>query len=197
MSFREFLKEDAAFQKISKGKKGKWIKVKSSEFGSDLSGEFFELITQTYKHIGGHSNFKKKGDLPGKDVDWKAIDIDADPEADIIVGSKTKVGGTKGVVIATDGSKKAKEEMLKSKVKDLNTQGNYAEVSEGIAHVLITKFIVPFVDNLEDVQKVLSGKVIKWVGLNPNGKYPKHPWWYERTLAGEKHLKIMVGKPKI
>ena len=98
---------------------------------------------------------------------------------------------------ATDGSAAAKKIMLNKTVKLLNQKGNYGEVSDAIAHVLLTKYDVPVVSDEETVKKLLPGKKIKWIGENPNGKYPGVVGWYERVLTGAgKKMKIMVGKPK-
>jgi len=185
-------------------KKGKWKKLSDKEIantkeaGKDLTDELFDMIQKTYASIGGHVSYKKPSDLPGGADKWTAIDIDDDPEPDVVNFFKTRSGGTKSVGSATDGSKLAKKYLIDSKVSDLAKKGYYAEVSDAIAHVLITRHKVAFVDNEKDVIKALGGKKIEWVGLNPNGKYPEYNGWYNRVLPdGKKHLKIMVGKPKI
>lgn len=200
--FKQFLTE-LTYQDITPGK-GKWKHTKASVFGKydsknrNLSDEVFELIKSTYAAIGGHIDFQKAMDLPSNHTDWSFIDIDVDPEPDIVkFGKKTKFG-KKSTGVATDGTPEAKMMMLKDKVKALAKLGNYAEVSDAIAHILITRHNVAFVDNVADVQKVLGGgKKIKWVGEHPSGKYPNHKGWYSRSLGGASHLKIMVGRPKL
>ena len=67
-------------------------------------------------------------------------------------------------------------------------------MSDAMSHIMIKYYNAPFVDNEEDVQKVL-GKEIEWIGPHPEGKYPKHPGWYKRKLGGNMHMKILLGRP--
>lgn len=78
-------------------------------------------------------------------------------------------------------------------MEKLNTQGNYAEMSGAIAHIMISRHNVPFVDNQEDVEKIL-GKKVEWIGAHPEGKYPKHPGWYKRKIGGEETYEDFVRK---
>lgn len=176
---------------------GKDIEKSKDGANKDLTDELFDMISKAYASIGGHVAYKKASDLPAKADSWSAVDIDSDPEPDVVNFYKNTKNGKKSVGSATDGTDLAKKFLLASKVRDLSKTGFYAEVSGAIAHILITRNNAPFVNNEEDVKKVL-GKDIEWVGLNPNGKYPKHAGWYYRKLGdGKKHLKIMLGKPKI
>ena len=104
-------------------------------------------------------------------------------------------GGLKLTGTGTDGSAAAKKIMLNKINKMLRTKGNYGEVSDAIAHVLIKKYKIPYVNSEDKVRKLLPKKNLKWVGANPNGKYPDYVGWYERNLGGNNHLKIMVGNP--
>lgn len=182
--------------------KGKWKDLKATDIPSydnknrNISDEIFELISNSYASIGGHIDFKTAKDIPADHTEWKLIDIDKDPDPDIVQFSKKTSHGIKSTGSATDGSNSAKKKLIDKKVKDLNKSGNYGEVSGAIAHILISRHNIPFVDNKNDVEKVLRKK-IKWIGEHSSGKYPNHPGWYSRTLGGKKHLKIMVGKPKI
>lgn len=185
------------FNKISKNKKNKWMNISDKDIENDpeLAAELFDLVDITYKGIGGHVNYKDPKDFPGNVKNWKAIDIDDDPEPDVVFADKIKKGNSKSVLTATDGTKPAKKKMLDQKVSDLNKKGNIAEVSDALAHVLITRHNVPFVKDEAVVRDILQ-KDLKWVGEHPSGKYPNHDGWYERVLGGEAHLKILVGTPK-
>ena len=186
------------FSDKSNSNKNKWIDISDKEIASDdeLAKELYDLVNTTYAGIGGHVNFQTSKDFPGDVKSWKAIDIDNDPEPDVVFADKNKKGNNKSVLTATDGSKPAKKIMLDQKVKDLNTKGNIAEVSDALAHVLITRYKVPFVSDESTVRDILKKDDIDWVGENPNGKYPGYDGWYERSLGGKKHLKILVGTPK-
>jgi hypothetical protein len=198
-SVSQDLIEDNSVAKITGGKKRKWAEVPLNVLGkdNDVTQNIYDLITKTYAPIGGYVDFSKPGDLPSDFTDWIINDIDKDPEVDAVRFAKKGPGGTKFAGSATDGSAAAKKIMLNKTAKMLNQKGNYGEVSDAIAHVLLTRYDIPVVTDEEQVKKLLPGKKIKWIGENPNGKYPGVDGWYERVLTGAgKHLKIMVGKPK-
>ena len=78
----------------------------------------------------------------------------------------------------------------------LFNDGYFAEMSDAIAHIMITRYDVPFVGDEEAVRAAL-GKDITWIGPHPEGKYPGFDGWYERKVGGKHlHMKIMLGKPK-
>jgi len=67
-------------------------------------------------------------------------------------------------------------------------------LSGAIGHIMIKYHQVPFVDNEQDVRKVL-GKDIEWVGKHPDGKYPGYDGWYNRKIKGKDKMKILLGMP--
>ena len=77
----------------------------------------------------------------------------------------------------------------------MNTSGFYGEVSGKLAAILMGKYGVPFVDNKEAVEKILN-KEIEWNGKNPEDASAKGNGWYTRSIGGNKHAKILLGKPK-
>jgi hypothetical protein len=199
-SVSQDLIEDDSVARLTKGKKRKWVTVPVSVLGkdNDVTQDIYDLITKTYAPIGGYVDFSKPGDLPSDFTNWIINDIDDDPDVDAVRFAKPGPGGMKFAGSATDGSAAAKKIMLNKTAKMLKKKGNYGEVSDAIAHVLLTRYDIPVVTDEEKVKKLLPGKKIKWVGENPNGKYPGVNGWYERVLTGAgKHIKIMVGKPKI
>ena len=42
----------------------------------------------------------------------------------------------------------------------------------------------------------IIGKPVKWIGEHPEGKYPGYKGFYERSLGGAQHVKILLGTPK-
>lgn len=195
--WRTFVKEKK-FSDFNVGK-NKWFDIpvgdiKTDPENVDITDELFALIQKSYAPIGGHVDFQKPEDLPSNHTHWTAIDVDADPEPDALRVGKKKSGGLKMTAGASDGSPEGKKAYVEKSAELLNIPGNYGELSGAIAHIMITRYNVSFVNNPEDVQKLL-GKEIEWVGEHPSGKYPNHPGWYIRTLGKEKHMKIMMGKP--
>lgn len=158
--------------------------------GADLKAfqeEIYELIRKSYMHIGGHPDFQSPNDVNENEASfWKYVDTDSDGEPDAISAAKVTPFGKKSVVGATDGTPEAKRALVQAKISDLNSPGNYAEVSDRIAEILLQAG-VPIVDNEEEVKKVLPGKQIQWLSGG----------WYVRKIGGTDHKKIMVGIPNI
>lgn len=179
--------------------KNKWVEITKKDVKNypELEDEFFELIKTAYAEIGGHVKVKSPSDV-FKDPDWnywEVIDVDDDPLADVvIIGSKTKYG-VKSVGVGHDGEKLSKKVYLDGRADNLKQNGFYAEISGKLAEILLNKYKVPFVNDKEDVAKVL-GKEVKWIGEDPESN-TKADGWYERTIGGHLHKKILLGKPKV
>jgi len=183
--------------------KGQWLDVPIEDIASaardrggeiNLADELYTLINTAYKKIGGHLNIRSASDLPGKYDDYIAVDIDSDPEPDALRVSSNKATGKKMTVSGHDGSRAAINAYLNKSAELLNVSGYYAEMSKGIAHIMIMRHGVPFVNNKEDVQKVL-GKEIAWLGGHPEGKYPGYDGWYSRAIGDSREIKILLGRP--
>ena len=184
--------------------KGQWLDIPIEDIASaardrggeiNLADELYNLINNAYKKIGGHSNIRSASDLPGKYDEYIATDIDSDPEPDALRVSSNKPAGKKMTVAGHDGSKEAITAYIDKSAQLLNTPGYFSEMSKAIAHIMITKYGVPFVDSQEDVERVL-GKEITWLGGHPEGKYPNYNGWYIRDIGGSKETKILLGLPK-
>tara|TARA_B100000700_G_scaffold308747_1_gene386851 strand:+ start:72 stop:761 length:690 start_codon:yes stop_codon:yes gene_type:complete len=169
------------------------IRQAATEQGGDvnIAGELFNLINTAYKSIGGHIKLQKAQDLPGKYDNYLALDIDGDPKPDVLRINKGKKLGAGG----HDGSQEAIKRYINKTAEMMFDDGFYGEVSKGLAHVLIKYHGVPPVNDEETVRKTL-GKEIEWIGPHPEGKYDGYNGWYTRDIGGEKHMKIMVGKPQ-
>lgn len=197
-SVYHFLNERSA--EILGTKKNKWEKIEVSRLSkeeiSDLETEFFGLIDNAYKPIGGHVNFKTPSDVfKDKDLDfWKGIDIDEEPGLDVIVFGKTTKYGIKLTGVGHDGQKQSTTEYLNDKAKSLSKIGFFNEVSGKLADILILKYKIPAVTDKDSIEKVL-GKEIEYLGEHPDGKTPGIGW-YSRSLGGHRHIKILLGKPK-
>lgn len=177
------------------GPKSKWVELSQEDLRKDpkLVDDFVDMIASSYAKIGGHLEFRSPASFFGGDVlIFDAIDFDADPEPDIVMISKRTPFGKKGVASATDGSRDAKQRFFAKKVDELGKPGMYGEVSDAMAHLLIKRGHVKYVASQEEVERVL-GKKVEWVGEIP--QYPGYDGWYRRKIAGEEHMKIMVGMP--
>jgi hypothetical protein len=180
--------------------KNKWTNLTVDDLRKDpaLQDELFELIENAYRPIGGHIKLRKPVDLLGGEVVlFETSDVDSDPEPDAVNLIDTKPAGEKYVGTGHDDTPAGKKAALGEMGKNLKSSGIFAEVSGAPAHVLITRYKVPTVDDEESVRKALKGKKIEWVGAHPKGKYPNNLGWYYRDFAGKKFLKILVGRPKV
>lgn len=156
----------------------------------DRYDELAELIANAYKNVPGGSledplDIKKD---PSMNY-WMAIDNDQDPDCDaVIFGKKTKYG-IKITGMGQDGTRAAKMEVIRTMLADLKNNGYYSEVSDSVMSMLKG---IPYVNNKEDVEKIL-GKTVTWIGkidgLDTDG-------WYERDIHGHKKTKLLVGMPR-
>jgi hypothetical protein len=178
-------------------KKWKWAKVEPKDH-PDLADEFFDMIQTAYGPIGGHVKVRAASDVfkEKKWNMWKVIDLDEDPEADLVLFGQEGKYGAKSSGVGHDGSKAAKREYIDAKGKAFKKRGFYGEVSKVFAEIMLKKYDVPIVDNQEDVEKVLNKKV-EWLGEHPTDKSMPGKGWYRRKLGAEYQVKTLVGKPKI
>ena len=181
------------------------IKVDPEADGKDIAHELHAILAKSYKYteLGHHVDFKNPQDLPADSNYWIATDVDGDEEPDALRVGKRKPHGLKMTAGGSDGSTEGKDAYLEKTFELLSTQGNYAEMSDAIAHSMIKYRNAPFVDNQQDVEKVL-GKEVQWVGEHrdpetnePTGKYPNHNGWYIRNIGGRPFMKILLGMPNI
>jgi len=179
-------------------KKNKWEELNPSQHPDELADEFFDLIQNAYAAIGGHAKIHSPKDVFSEPRwnKWTVVDIDADPEADVLLFAQMTKFGTKSSGVGHDGTSVAKREYITAKGKAFNKSGYYGEVSQKFAEIMLKKYNVPVIDNHEDVEKILN-KTIEWFGEHPTDKSMPGNGWYKRKLGNEYHTKIMVGKPKI
>ena len=182
---------------IIKGRKNKWIKFDGSEFDDELSKEVHDLVNIAYKPIGGHLKLRTPNDVykqaKSKYQDWGAIDIDDDIYADVVnFGKRTKYG-IKYTGSGHDGQRSSKKAMLNQIAHNLKQRGYYAEVSDKLADILINKYNVPIISDIETIVK-LNKHDFNFVGNIPNSDAYG---WYYRDIAGKYKAKILVGRPNV
>jgi hypothetical protein len=180
-------------------RKNKWYSLSLSDLKRDpeLAGEFYELIKTAYAPIGGHVKIRSGKDILGGEAQlFQAVDLDDDPDVDAITFAKKKPAGIKTTGMGHDGSRKAKNAALSHMADRLKTKV-YAEVSDAMAHIMLTRYGLEPIEDAEKVQKVLGpSRPIEWVGAHPSGKYKGKNGWYYRKIGGSRHLKTMIGKVK-
>jgi len=178
--------------------KNQWVKLSREEIKQypELFDEMFNMIDQSYAYIGGHANYQSPEDIRyNRDITvFSLIDLDDDKEADAMNLGKATSSGIKSVASATDGSRFAKDALLKRNLENLSKKGYYAEVSGTAAKVML-RMGVNVVNDENIVREVLGRKEITWFGANPKGEFPGSDGWYGRRIGGEFHEKIMIGFP--
>ena len=194
-----------------KAKKNQWTKIeipKDTDLKDKYENELFKLIDSAYKAIGGYAKIKEPDDVFADttwDV-WKGIDIDQDPNFDIIIWGETTPYGIKSCGVGHDGEEASRKGYLQVKADEFKdvSKNYYGEVSDKLAAILINKFGVPVVEDEETVREVVGKeKVMEFAGQHPDVKSGKSTekdcpgkGWYKRKIAGHEHWKILVGNPK-
>lgn len=178
---------------------GSWVELSQSDLEEhpEIYDEIFSIIDQSYAYIGGHANYRSANAVRSSDISLFAlIDLDDDREVDAASMSKRTEFGQKKLASATDGTKAAKSALKTQIGKELTTPGYYAEVSDTMAKVALSRGAKTVSDE-NVVRKILAGKDIEWFGENPDGEFPGTYGWYRRSIGGEDHVKIMVGLPNV
>lgn len=176
--------------------KHKWVKLSPKE-RKKWREELFSLIQTAYKSIGGHFYIKTPDDLAYSDFDViRAVDIDEDPDPDIMTFGSNQTWGVKLSGGGHDGKKQAKVGMIKAFADWLQVPGHYIEVSDRLAHILLAKKL-PIVADEETIGRVLNKKDIIFLGYHPQPENNPHYGWYQRNIAGRPMIKILLGQPKI
>ena len=194
-----------------KAKKNQWTKIeipKDTDLKDKYENELFNLISSAYKAIGGYAKISKPDDVfadTNWDI-WKGIDIDQDPNFDIIIWGETTPYGIKSCGVGHDGEEASRKGYLQVKADEFKdvSKNYYGEVSDKLAAILINKFGVPVVEDEETVREVVGKeKVMEFAGQHPDVKSGKSTekdcpgkGWYKRKIAGHEHWKILVGNPK-
>ena len=194
-----------------KAKKNQWTKIeipKDADLKDKYENELFKLISSAYKTLGGYAKISKPDDVFADttwDV-WKGIDIDQDPNFDIIIWGETTPYGIKSCGVGHDGEEASRKGYLQVKADEFKdvSKNYYGEVSDKLAAILINKFGVPVVEDEETVREVVGKeKVMEFAGQHPKVKSGESTekdcpgkGWYKRKIAGHEHWKILVGNPK-
>lgn len=193
-------------------KKGNWTQLdipEDEEKKDQYENEFFNLIDTAYKEIGGYAKIKYPDDVfADKDWNfWKVIDIDEDPDVDVIMWGETTPFGIKSCGVGHDGSDNSKKHYLTTRANDFNDKSKnyYGEVSGKLAAILINKYQVPVVEDEKKIRTILGpNKEIEFYGSHPDiasGKTTERDspgkGWYKRMIGGKPYFKIMVGNPKV
>ena len=172
--------------------KGKYIPLDREE-REKAQQALFGLIDNAYSGIGGHLKFKSPGDIldPGVGF-WRAADIDDDPELDVVYFGKITPFGIKHTGIGHDGERANIKNLLIRKSGELNSPGNYVEISGAAFKSFVSRAGVPVIDDEEKVRAILKGKELEWHGEHPKGEQEGNGW-YTRAIGGKAVTKTLAG----
>jgi hypothetical protein len=185
VNIKQIIREELVKILLEKLPKNKWVTASDSDL-EDYKDDIISMVNQTYKAIGGVGiKLQSKDDIKKLANSWDLEDVDKKPDADVAIGVKHKGAGDKFVAGASDGSPKAKKELVGKLATMLKQNGKYAELSGAPAH-LMDRSGIPYIDDEDKVRKALK-KDITWKGDG----------WYERDIKGKKHTKRLYGKPKV
>lgn len=189
-------KKDVTFNQLFRIK-NKWVPVSQSD-RNDLADNFFNLVNIAYSPLGGHLKVENSEDLKREDWDvWHAIDLDDDPDADVVLFAKRTPFGVKLIGVGHDGAKKSRMQALYQRADFLGKKGTYLEASGKTYMILRNKYNISIVKDPSVVQAVLD-KPIQWHGAHPEGKSGDphgNPFWYTRKIGKKQVTKIMMGDP--
>jgi hypothetical protein len=165
--------------------KNKWVKL-SLKDRRNFKHDLYDIINLAYTDIGGHVRITAPNDIINdKNLTfWTAVDIDKDPNADVVIFSR-KSNGYKISGWGHDGSKEAKKELLKKLINILQKKGFWIEVSGRPAEILINAGCK--INDYNTVRRIFPNSKINWLG---NGAYT-------RTLPDGKvtEEEYLVGSP--
>lgn len=209
-SLKRYIKEYLFEYKNSRlnVEKNKWYQLADNNTDAvekDLvKSDIVDIVDQSYASIGGHPWINQPNDL-----DWydniHFIDNDQDDKVDAAIIGKEGPHGVKLGAGASDGSNSGKSAYINKSAELRRQNGYWGEVSGAIAHQVLKKGLKPISDKSQ--VESLVGTNIKWFGDCPvdhpsfHGRVPSTfknaKGWYERDIGGTKHMKIIIGNPKV
>ena len=141
--------------------KGQYIPLGDEE-KQQAQQDLFDLISNAYASIGGHVKFRSPSDVMDSGLQfWRAADLDDDPELDVVYFGKVTPFGVKHTGIGHDGQRSNIKSLLIRKSGELNSPGNYIEVSGAAFDSFVSKGGVPTIDDEEKVRTILKGKELE------------------------------------
>lgn len=168
----------------------------SDSVAKEVESDVFDMVQKSYAAIGGHARIKNPGDIGGQYPKWDLVDVDDDPEPDVVqLGSvSAATGGIKGGGLATDGTPAAKAKSMNMLKTFFSTPGNWGELSGAVANIIVKKLGFKPIADENRVRELLKGKEIEWLGTeNPEGNNLGVDGWYSRNIGGTDHVKLIIG----
>jgi hypothetical protein len=200
---REYIREILIEHEEEALPKGDWVLLQPGDPRRDrVKDEVFDIVQSSYADLGGHFKIGSPGDLDQYTY-WAVVDLDEDPEVDAGILGKSKGGGAKMSVVASDGSgpgaaaAKDTPASLASGGSLGGVGGWWGEMSDKMAYAVIKRGGPA----LEDEARVrqLVGDDIVWHGEHPDPNAPavfkSVKGWYSRSIGGHEATKVIIGSP--
>ena len=140
----------------------------------------WDMLQKAYANIGGFKSTDSPEGLLDETSLWKLVRKNNKIVAVSIYSDKL---GRKTIGAATDGSEEGKAALKQIWIDDIKQNRSWAEVSGAAKHIK-KKLGISAIPN-KYAAEILQKPIIS---LNPDGYH------YTRTIAGEHHEKLLVGK---
>lgn len=152
-------------------KVNKWVDVDLNDVDDIMGNYIWNMYTETYLKQKMDLSADNWHDMKGKYKATFLIDVDNDkiPDA-FIIHKKTKFGN-KLALMATNGKKEAKRELVVKLINLLNERGWYIEASKKMEEIF-SKTNINVVRDSDDIKSIIPNAI----NINKDG-------YYERVLS--------------
>lgn len=165
--------------------KFKWVKLSTSD-RENLKKEIWELVDNAYKPLGGHVRISDINKIVTDNelVFWNAIDVDSDPNIDVVIFARKTKFGYKISGWGHDNGTESKKYLLKRLISLLRKKGYWIEVSGNPAK-LLSRNLKRL--SIKDVRKLFPESEVVYLGND----------LYQRTLEDGKKTEpeMILGNP--
>lgn len=165
--------------------KFKWVKLSISD-RENLKKEIWELVDNAYKPLGGHVRISDINKIVTDNelVFWNAIDVDSDPNIDVVIFARKTKFGYKISGWGHDNGVESKKYLLKRLISLLRKKGYWIEVSGNPAK-LLSRNLKRL--SIKDVRKLFPESEVVYLGND----------LYQRTLEDGKKTdpEMILGNP--
>ena len=194
--FRAYIEEKSGISRGLGNRKSEWTRSSPGPIrqNKDVQRDIYDMISKTYAAFGGHHDFPNPSSVPADNDIIDLIDIDSPDDADSVILGKTTIHGRKVTATANDGERQSKEAMLQRMVRLLGHRGNYCEMSGKVMEIMTARGVRVVTDR-KTVEKILSGKEIRWHDRHPEGA--DGDGWYSRRIGGSWKFKRLLGNPNL
>lgn len=179
--------------------KNEWMQLSKQDM-IELKDSLWVIIDNAYGPLGGHVRIKNAESIIN-DPDlsfWRAIDIDRDPDADIVIFGRHTDTGYKISGWGHDGEKASKKELMSQLASILKRKGFWIEVSGRPSEILLKQFNCSYVDTYEKIMNLFPGSNINWLSEHPTDPDLKNfKGFYQRVLEDgtDTEIEIVLGNP--